>query len=121
MTDRVGSLRPGKQADVIPLRLENINCLTVERDPIAAVVTAAHPHNVDTVLMAGPVMHPFTCIQVSDTRGAVVRARAPVGGEVSVRPRNRLHCTPWRTCRIPAGGRSTSNAKARAWLWGACE
>ena len=53
---RTGSLRPGKQADVIVLRLDDLNTLTAERDPIAAVVTAAHPHNVDTVLVAGQVV-----------------------------------------------------------------
>jgi 5-methylthioadenosine/S-adenosylhomocysteine deaminase len=56
LADRAGSLRPGKQADVIVLRLDDINTLTAERDPIAAVVTAAHPHNVDTVLVAGQVV-----------------------------------------------------------------
>ncbi|MEH0415952.1 amidohydrolase family protein [Streptomyces sp. B21-083] len=56
LADRTGSLRPGKQADVIMLRLDDINTLTAERDPIAAVVTAAHPHNVDTVLVAGEVV-----------------------------------------------------------------
>ncbi|WP_043666252.1 amidohydrolase family protein [Streptomyces xylophagus] len=56
LADRIGSLRPGKQADVVLLRLDDINLLTAERDPIAAVVTAAHPHNVDTVLVAGRVV-----------------------------------------------------------------
>ncbi|MFF9810773.1 amidohydrolase family protein [Streptomyces coeruleorubidus] len=56
LADRTGSLRPGKQADVIVLRLDDINTLTAGRDPIAAVVTAAHPHNVDTVLVAGQVV-----------------------------------------------------------------
>ncbi|MFF0156906.1 amidohydrolase family protein [Streptomyces sp. NPDC005263] len=56
LADRTGSLRPGKQADVILLRLDDINMLTAERDPIAAVVTAAQPHNVDTVLVAGQIV-----------------------------------------------------------------
>ena len=38
------------------LRLDDLNMLTAERDPIAAVVTAAHPGNVDTVLVAGTVI-----------------------------------------------------------------
>ncbi|MFM9444732.1 amidohydrolase family protein [Streptomyces acidiscabies] len=53
LADRAGSLRPGKQADVVLLRLDGINCLTAERDPIAAIVTAAQPYNVDTVLVGG--------------------------------------------------------------------
>lgn len=56
LADRIGSLRPGKQADVILLRLDDLNLLTAERDPIAAVVTAANPGNVDTVLVAGHVV-----------------------------------------------------------------
>jgi 5-methylthioadenosine/S-adenosylhomocysteine deaminase len=56
LADRIGSLRPGKQADVILLRLNDLNMLTAERDPIAAVVTAANPDNVDTVLVAGQIV-----------------------------------------------------------------
>lgn len=56
LADRTGSLRPGKQADIIMLRLDDLNMLTAERDPIGAVVTAAQPHNVDTVLVAGRVV-----------------------------------------------------------------
>ncbi|WP_416985975.1 amidohydrolase family protein [Streptomyces sp. T028] len=56
LADRTGSLRPGKQADLVLIRLDDLSTLTAERDPIAAVVTAAHPHNVDTVLVAGQVM-----------------------------------------------------------------
>ncbi|MEV0640441.1 amidohydrolase family protein [Streptomyces sp. NPDC050619] len=56
LADRTGSLRPGKQADVILLRLDDLNMLTAERDPIGAVVTEAQLHNVDTVLVAGRVV-----------------------------------------------------------------
>ncbi|WP_416981037.1 amidohydrolase family protein [Streptomyces sp. T028] len=56
LADRIGSLRPGKQADIIMLRLDDINMLTAERDPIAAVVTEAQPHNVDMVLVAGKLV-----------------------------------------------------------------
>jgi cytosine/adenosine deaminase-related metal-dependent hydrolase len=56
LADRTGSLRPGKQADVILLRLDDINMLIAERDPIAAVVISAQPHNVDTVLVAGRIL-----------------------------------------------------------------
>ncbi|WP_416981003.1 amidohydrolase family protein [Streptomyces sp. T028] len=56
LADRIGSLRPGKQADVILLRLSDLNMLTAERDPIGAVVTAANADNVDTVLVAGQIV-----------------------------------------------------------------
>ncbi|WP_279582681.1 amidohydrolase family protein [Fodinicola feengrottensis] len=57
MRDRIGSLSPGKQADVVLLRTDALNLVgAVHHDPIGAVVTAAHPGNVDTVLVAGKVV-----------------------------------------------------------------
>jgi len=53
--DRVGSLRPGKAADIVLLRTDTLN-MVAAHDPIAAVVTAAHPGNVDTVLVAGKIV-----------------------------------------------------------------
>ncbi|GII64872.1 TRZ/ATZ family hydrolase [Sphaerisporangium krabiense] len=52
--DRVGSLTPGKAADIVLLRATDLNLHPVT-DPVAAVVNAAHPGNVDTVLVAGAV------------------------------------------------------------------
>jgi cytosine/adenosine deaminase-related metal-dependent hydrolase len=56
MADRIGSLRPGKQADIVLLRVDALNLVGGLHDPIGAVVTAAHPGNVDTVLVAGQVV-----------------------------------------------------------------
>ncbi|WP_433171455.1 amidohydrolase family protein [Actinoallomurus sp. CA-150999] len=50
--DRTGSLTPGKQADLILIRTTDLNLAPVT-DPTAAVVLAAHPGNVDTVLVGG--------------------------------------------------------------------
>ena len=52
LADRVGSLRPGKQADLILLRANDPN-LIAAHDLVGAVVTAAHPGNIDGVLVAG--------------------------------------------------------------------
>ncbi|GAC1317315.1 MAG: amidohydrolase family protein [Collimonas sp.] len=49
---KVGSLTPGKQADIILIRGDDLN-LTPVSDPVGAVVLAAHPGNVDTVFVAG--------------------------------------------------------------------
>lgn len=49
---RVGSLTPGKQADLILVRASDLN-LTPVTDPVAAIVVAAHPGNVDSVMVAG--------------------------------------------------------------------
>jgi cytosine/adenosine deaminase-related metal-dependent hydrolase len=49
----VGSLAIGNQADVILLRTTDLNLAGGLHDPVATVVTSAHPGNVDTVLVAG--------------------------------------------------------------------
>jgi cytosine/adenosine deaminase-related metal-dependent hydrolase len=52
---RIGSLTPGKQADVVMIRLDDLNTFpTVPGgDPAHAVVMYAENANVDTVLVAG--------------------------------------------------------------------
>jgi cytosine/adenosine deaminase-related metal-dependent hydrolase len=52
---KVGSLTPGKQADVIMLRTDLIN-VTPLNDPATAVVAGMDTSNVDTVIIAGRVM-----------------------------------------------------------------
>ena len=52
LESRVGSLAPGKQADIILIRTDAINMVPVS-DPIGAVVLNANIHDVDTVLVAG--------------------------------------------------------------------
>lgn len=51
--EEVGSLGVGKRADLVLLRADALNLAPVVHDPIGAVVTAAHPGNVDTVLVDG--------------------------------------------------------------------
>ncbi|MFD3581698.1 amidohydrolase family protein [Streptomyces sp. NPDC058683] len=52
---RTGSITPGKDADVILLRADDLNVFPVT-DPAATVVSAGHPGLVDTVLVAGRVV-----------------------------------------------------------------
>jgi 5-methylthioadenosine/S-adenosylhomocysteine deaminase len=52
LSDKVGSLEPGKKADIILLRLDDLN-LAGAVDPVASVVTSGHEGNVDTVLVGG--------------------------------------------------------------------
>jgi cytosine/adenosine deaminase-related metal-dependent hydrolase len=49
---RVGSLAPGKQADIVLLKTDVINTAPV-LDPLATIVTFADTSNVDTVFVAG--------------------------------------------------------------------
>ncbi|WP_435604705.1 amidohydrolase family protein [Streptomyces sp. bgisy130] len=53
LADEVGSLGLGKRADLVLLRADALNLAPVAHDPIGAVVTAAHPGNIDTVLVDG--------------------------------------------------------------------
>jgi cytosine/adenosine deaminase-related metal-dependent hydrolase/ribose/xylose/arabinose/galactoside ABC-type transport system permease subunit len=52
---KVGTLTPGKQADIVLLRTDRLN-VTPLNDPITAVVAGMDTGNVDTVLIAGRVM-----------------------------------------------------------------
>ncbi|MFJ1611090.1 amidohydrolase family protein [Streptomyces sp. NPDC088253] len=52
---RTGSLTPGKDADIILLRTDDITVFPVT-DPAGTIVSAGHPGLVDTVLVAGRVV-----------------------------------------------------------------
>lgn len=52
MEDRIGSLSPGKQADVILIRTDDVGLAPIN-DPVQSIVLYAGPANVDTVLIAG--------------------------------------------------------------------
>jgi cytosine/adenosine deaminase-related metal-dependent hydrolase len=52
--DRAGSLTPGKEADLIMVRLDHANLLPAT-DPAASIVASGHAGNVDLVLVAGEV------------------------------------------------------------------
>jgi len=55
LEDKVGSLTPGKEADIILLRTDRINVLPIN-DPIGAVVWGMDTSNVDSVFIAGKAM-----------------------------------------------------------------
>jgi 5-methylthioadenosine/S-adenosylhomocysteine deaminase len=52
---KVGSLTPGKEADVIVLRADRLNVMPMN-NAVGAVVTSMGPQNVDTVLIGGKVV-----------------------------------------------------------------
>lgn len=56
LADRTGSLRPGKRADLLLLRADAPNLVPIRHDPVGTVVSAAHPGNVDTVIVDGRVV-----------------------------------------------------------------
>ncbi len=92
---RIGSLTPGKDADVVLIRTDAINLAGWnDTDPVASIVLQAHPGNVDTVLVAGNVVKRSgrLCADVARARAAlreaqrhVARATEALGG-FRVRP-----------------------------------
>jgi cytosine/adenosine deaminase-related metal-dependent hydrolase len=52
LDDKVGTLAPGKQADIVLLRTDQINVMP-PIDPVATVVICADTSNVDSVFVAG--------------------------------------------------------------------
>jgi 5-methylthioadenosine/S-adenosylhomocysteine deaminase len=78
MADRIGSLRPGAQADIVLLRTDAVSSAGAH-DPIGTVVNA-HPGVVDTVLVAGRVvkrdgrlLHPGVAEVVAAANGVARR------------------------------------------------
>jgi cytosine/adenosine deaminase-related metal-dependent hydrolase len=51
---KIGTLTPGKEADIILLRTDRLNVMPMN-NAVGAVVTSMGPQNVDTVLIAGRV------------------------------------------------------------------
>jgi cytosine/adenosine deaminase-related metal-dependent hydrolase len=54
MEDRIGTLTPGKQADIVLIRHDSLHMSPVNH-PVAAVVQSASARDVDTVLIAGRI------------------------------------------------------------------
>jgi 5-methylthioadenosine/S-adenosylhomocysteine deaminase len=78
---KVGTLTPGKQADIIMLRTNRMN-VTPLNDPATAVVAGMDTGNVDTVMIAGRIMKqggklhhvdwPAVCRLASESRDFVI-------------------------------------------------
>jgi 5-methylthioadenosine/S-adenosylhomocysteine deaminase len=52
LEDQIGSLTPGKKADIVMLRANDLNLFPVH-DPLFSIVDQAHAGNVDTVIIDG--------------------------------------------------------------------
>jgi 5-methylthioadenosine/S-adenosylhomocysteine deaminase len=55
IADRVGSLTPGKRADLILIRTDDLNTAPFH-DPALLIVQSAQPYNVDTVVVDGRIL-----------------------------------------------------------------
>jgi 5-methylthioadenosine/S-adenosylhomocysteine deaminase len=85
--DRVGSLTPGKRADLIAISPNALN-MAVVSDPAHLVLEATSPENVDTVVVDGRILKRGGKLTALDTSEIIAGARAALAG---VRER-----TKWR-------------------------
>jgi 5-methylthioadenosine/S-adenosylhomocysteine deaminase len=98
--DRVGSLTPGKQADITLIDTTAFNLAGWNRrDPVGTVVLHAHSGNVDTVLVGGDVVKrygklvnvdPVAAVRELEQSQGYVRAWADANGGVLPEPRIEL-------------------------------
>jgi len=77
--DRVGSLKPGKRADLIMVSTRDVN-IGVFTDPAHMLVEAAQPSNVDTVVVDGRILKRRGKLMTYDTRQVVGQASAALAG-----------------------------------------
>jgi cytosine/adenosine deaminase-related metal-dependent hydrolase len=76
--DKVGSLKPGKRADLIMVATRDVN-LGVFGDPAHMLVTAAQPSNVDLVMIDGRILKRggrLTAMNVAQVTSAAAAANA---------------------------------------------
>jgi 5-methylthioadenosine/S-adenosylhomocysteine deaminase len=85
--DKIGSLKPGKRADLIAINTNALN-MAVVTDPAHLVLEATGPENVDTVVVDGRILKRGGKLAAIDTGKVIAEARAALAG---VRER-----TKWR-------------------------
>jgi len=93
---KVGSLTPGKEADIILLRTDDINVFPLNNAP-GAVVTLMDTSNVDTVLIAGKIMKwkgNLMSVDLKRLRRLADRARDGILTRAGYRPNLLNTCCP---------------------------
>tara|TARA_A100001011_G_scaffold32796_1_gene31480 strand:- start:18539 stop:19888 length:1350 start_codon:yes stop_codon:yes gene_type:complete len=74
LDDKIGSLTPGKEADIILLRSTDFN-LHPANNPINAIVFYANASNVDTVLIAGEIIKQNGKLLYSETSNVMEKLK----------------------------------------------
>jgi 5-methylthioadenosine/S-adenosylhomocysteine deaminase len=88
LEDKIGSLKPGKEADVLMIRTDDIN-LYPSNNAIGTVVQAAERSNVDTVIIGGRVRKyrgQVVGLDLMNLKSMVEESRAHLFGAVGYRP-----------------------------------
>lgn len=75
MDDEIGSVTPGKRADLITIDTRQVN-LALVADPAHLVVEAAQPANVDTVIVDGRILKRNGTLAAVDVGAIIDEARA---------------------------------------------
>ena len=78
--DKVGSLKPGKRADLIMVDTRHVNMGNFLEDPSHLLIECALPEHVDTVVVDGRVLKRGGKLTALDTRTAVREARVALEG-----------------------------------------
>jgi 5-methylthioadenosine/S-adenosylhomocysteine deaminase len=74
---KTGSLAPGKEADIIMLRTDDINMFPVN-DPVNSIIMAANVGNIDTVMIRGRVLKKggqLVGVDIKNVREKLVKSR----------------------------------------------
>jgi cytosine/adenosine deaminase-related metal-dependent hydrolase len=79
MDGEIGSLTPGKRADLIMIDTRQVN-LGVVTDPAHLIVEAAQPANVDTVVIDGRILKRNGRLTAVDVDAVITDARAALAG-----------------------------------------
>ncbi len=82
--DRVGTLTKGKEADLILLRLDDINTMPLH-DAGATLLLHAHPGNVDTVMVAGRCLkrHGRLVADMAHARASIAESHAHIEAAIA--------------------------------------
>ncbi|CAG4889874.1 amidohydrolase family protein [Paraburkholderia saeva] len=98
LDSRIGSLTPGKDADIVMIRADNLEMAPLN-NPVGAVVLAGHPGLVDTVWVAGRVVKRggrLTGIDERKVLGELNRSRDYVLSKAGVKPGERFIPAPYQ-------------------------
>jgi cytosine/adenosine deaminase-related metal-dependent hydrolase len=88
MQDQVGSLEPGKQADIVVFDTDNFD-LRPLHNPVANIVYGSTGHSVDTVLIGGEIVlrhKALTSLDEQELRRGVEAINRRVLGEIGIAP-----------------------------------
>ncbi|SAK76542.1 amidohydrolase family protein [Caballeronia ptereochthonis] len=94
---RIGSITPGKEADIVMIRADNLEMVPLN-DPVGAVVLAGHPGLVDSVWVAGRAVKrhgKLVDVDVPRVLGELSLSRDHVLSKAGVAPGERFVPAPY--------------------------